>query len=135
VGAACAAVNQRIAARNEHGQLFGVCINALLPPPAATSTAATPTAAAGAAATRSAATERALLTHRPALCAPLSKLTGLAAAVHVTKRAARTLRACEALAAGSRPLAGPAGTPDATRAAKPTRTPDAARAARTTRPT
>jgi hypothetical protein len=101
-----------------------------LTPSAATSTTA-PTATASATATARAGTARAtagrsLLTKGPALCAPLSGLIDLAAAVvHVTERAAWALRAGSALGR-------PAGTADTTRATKTTNTADAPHAARPT---
>jgi hypothetical protein len=112
--------------------------NLLTPPAAASPTAATaaatPTAAGAATTTRAAATARAtaggsLLTHGPALRAPLSGLTGLAAAaVHITKCAARPLRA-------SRALGRPVGSPDTARAARTTRPAYSTDAAGTARPT
>ena len=152
-GAACATVNQRITARIEQGQFFSVCMDSLLTPsaaasPTATTAAATPAAAGAATTTRAAATARAtaggsLLTHGPALRAPLSGLTGLAAAaVHITKCAARPLRTGRALgrpvgtadtarAAGT---TGPAGSADAAGTARPTCAADTARPTSTAHP-
>jgi len=137
-GAACATPTQSVAARIGRSQLFGIRIKVLLTPSttatsaatasttattsaAAREAAATP-AAAGEAAAAPTASERWLLRERSALRTTLSVLTGLAASVHVTERATRTLRAGKALASSSRPLCRTIDTADTTRAADATHT-------------
>jgi hypothetical protein len=71
-------------------------MGSLLPPSAASSARST--------AATAAASERPLLGSRAALRTALPELPCLSPAVHIAKRASRTLRACDPLAAGCRPL-------------------------------
>jgi hypothetical protein len=81
-----------------HSQIFGILMGPLLPPSAASSARSTAaTAGAG---------KRPLLGSRAALRTALPELPCLSPAVHIDKCASRTLRACGALGATSRPLSG-----------------------------
>jgi hypothetical protein len=80
-----------------HSQLFEILMGSLLTPSAACSARST-------AATTGSAAERPLLGSGATLGAALPVLPRLSPAAHITKGATRTLRACDPLAATSRPL-------------------------------